>query len=68
LHGQISGLLASEDAINVASGLPKWIDRVYAIRDQPSIGSEVAVAVNSRDVIRRGKLDADRGNLAEYAS
>ena len=34
LHGQVGGLLALKDAIDVASSLPVRIDRVRSIRNQ----------------------------------
>ena len=38
LHRQVSGLLAFKDAINVTSSLPVWINRVWPITDQATVG------------------------------
>src|SRR5712691_4191832 len=42
LHRQVSGLLALEDAIDVAGGLPILVDEIGPIGDQAAGGDEVA--------------------------
>jgi hypothetical protein len=39
LHRKVRGLLALEDAIDISSGAPVWIDRIGSIRVQTSIGT-----------------------------
>ena len=40
LDRQVGGLLALEDAIDISSGAPVWIDRIGSIRVQTSIGTK----------------------------
>jgi hypothetical protein len=39
LHRQVSGLLAFKDAINVTSSFAVWINRVWPITDQATVGA-----------------------------
>src|SRR5262245_16977602 len=42
LHRQVSGPLALKNAIHVASGLPVWLKRLWAVADQATLSSEEA--------------------------
>ena len=48
LHRKVTRLLALEDAIDIASSLPVWIDRIWSIRDQAAIGDESAERIDCR--------------------
>ena len=48
LHRQVGRLLALEDAIDVAGGLPVLVDPIRPIGDQPTGDDEGAVEVDER--------------------
>src|SRR5262245_5599093 len=55
LHGQVSRLLALEDAINVPSRTPMLINRISTIRDQATGADEVALVVDRGKVVPGSK-------------
>ena len=55
LHRQVGGLLALEDAIDVAGRAPVLVNQISCIGDQAAVGDEAAFAV-------------DRGSLCRAAS
>jgi hypothetical protein len=57
LHWQVGGLLALKDAIDVASSLPAWIDRVRSIRNQPTVSNEDAEWVGCWQSVSRCERD-----------
>ena len=48
LHWKVGGLFAPKDAIDVASSLPAWIDRVRSVRDEATVSDEETKRINRR--------------------
>jgi hypothetical protein len=46
MHRKVAGLLAPEDAIDIASHAAVLVDKISPIRDQPTAGHEGAVRVD----------------------
>ena len=57
LHRQIGGLLALEDAVDVAGRVSVLIDIIGSIGDQATGGDEVAFVVDRRQPVLGRKLD-----------
>src|SRR6266705_331734 len=57
LHRQVGGLLAFEDAIDVAGRLPVLVDEIWPIGNQAAGADEVAVVVDRRQLVLTGARD-----------
>ena len=57
LHREIAWLLTFEDAIDVAGGTPKLVDKIKSIRDQAAAGDKVAPVVDRRQPVPGGERD-----------
>ena len=55
LHRQVGGLLAFEDAIDVAGRAPVLIDQINPVRNQGAAGDVEAVGVNRGQPVPRGE-------------
>jgi hypothetical protein len=57
LHGQVGGLLALEDAVNVRGRAAVLVDQIRPIRDQSTDGDERALVVNRGQLVPGRKPD-----------
>jgi hypothetical protein len=57
LHRQVSGLLALEDAVDVAGGLPVHVDEIRPVGDQPAGGDERAFVVDRGQLVPARQRD-----------
>ena len=57
LHRQISGSLAPENAIDIASHAPQLIDVIRPVADQAAIAYEKAIGINRWQPMASGKRD-----------
>src|SRR4051794_10664981 len=57
LDGQVAGLLAVENAIDVRSRASILVDRIRPIRDQPTAAPEERVGINSGQAVPRRRCD-----------
>src|SRR6516164_332095 len=57
LHGQIAGLLALEDAVDVAGGAAELVDKTRPIRDQAAGSDEKALVVDCGQLVPSRQRD-----------
>src|SRR5215471_21484654 len=57
LHWKVGGLFALKDAIDVASSLPAWIDRVSCVRDEATCSDEETERIDRRQSVSRRQRD-----------
>src|SRR5580704_4170826 len=57
LHRNVSGLLAIEDAVDVACGKMVWVDCIMSVGNQTASSDEEALRVDRRQAILGGRLN-----------
>src|SRR6516225_4571176 len=55
LHRKVGGLLALENAIDVAGSLPVWLDRVGPVTNQATVSHEETERIGCRQSMSRGE-------------